>query len=205
MIRREDMLELTRRMTASRNHFVRIGGAYIDEDGIIDGTINKNFQVLKGSDKEHSLEIAKAIPFGMPEDELKEYKLPQNAFKENSLWQGLFALLDCELKNDAILLNIYELMAENIPVGRPYAIYLYMGIYDVPVKSSDKEQLEGSEEIYKYIICAISPVDEDYNAHLPEAGFLWPAFKNRSSEMSYINIYNPDSEEGEAICKLLGI
>lgn len=33
LINREDMLELTRRMNASRTNFVRIAGAYIDEEG----------------------------------------------------------------------------------------------------------------------------------------------------------------------------
>ena len=40
MINREDMLELTRRMTPSRNHMVRLAGAYMDEEGYIDGTFN---------------------------------------------------------------------------------------------------------------------------------------------------------------------
>ena len=33
MIDREDMLELTRRMTPSRNCFSRIAGCYVDADG----------------------------------------------------------------------------------------------------------------------------------------------------------------------------
>ena len=33
MILREDMLELTRRMTATRSHLVRLAGAYMDEEG----------------------------------------------------------------------------------------------------------------------------------------------------------------------------
>ena len=33
-IDREDMLELTRRMTVSRNCFSRIAGAYMDEDSL---------------------------------------------------------------------------------------------------------------------------------------------------------------------------
>ena len=37
MINRDDMLELTRRMTVKRNCFDRIAGAYMDEEGFIDG------------------------------------------------------------------------------------------------------------------------------------------------------------------------
>ena len=40
-IDREDMLELTRRMTVSRNCFSRIAGAYMDEEGFITGWIRE--------------------------------------------------------------------------------------------------------------------------------------------------------------------
>ena len=50
-IDREDMLELTRRMTVSRNCFSRIAGAYMDEEGYIDGTFHTNFLKLSASDR----------------------------------------------------------------------------------------------------------------------------------------------------------
>ena len=40
MINREDMMELTRRMTLSRTSFTRIAGCYMDGNGEIDGTFN---------------------------------------------------------------------------------------------------------------------------------------------------------------------
>ena len=50
MIQREDMLELTRRMTLSRNSFTRIAGCYIDSEGEYDGSFNTNFLKLSASD-----------------------------------------------------------------------------------------------------------------------------------------------------------
>ena len=46
MINREDMLELTRRMTPARSHIDRIAGAYYDAEGYIDGTFNTHFLKL---------------------------------------------------------------------------------------------------------------------------------------------------------------
>ena len=46
MIHREDMLELTRRMTSARSSISRIAGAYYDEEGYIDGTFNTHFLKL---------------------------------------------------------------------------------------------------------------------------------------------------------------
>ncbi len=50
-INRDDMLELTRRMTSARSNLVRIAGAYIDEEGYIDGTFNTSFLSLQGAEK----------------------------------------------------------------------------------------------------------------------------------------------------------
>ena len=46
-INRDDMLELTRRMTIARTSMTRIAGSYMDADGFIDGTFNTNFLKLK--------------------------------------------------------------------------------------------------------------------------------------------------------------
>ena len=57
-INRDDMLELTRRMTIARTSMTRIAGSYMDADGFIDGTFNTNFLKLKNSEKEKNLTIA---------------------------------------------------------------------------------------------------------------------------------------------------
>ena len=63
MINREDMLELTRRMTPARTSFTRIAGCYVDADGDFDGSFNINFLKLSASEKTKNLAIAKTIPF----------------------------------------------------------------------------------------------------------------------------------------------
>ena len=78
-INREDMLELTRRMTVKRNCFHRIAGAYLDADGFIDGTFNIHFQKLSSADQEKNLKIAKAIPFSETNEELKLYHFSEEA------------------------------------------------------------------------------------------------------------------------------
>ena len=60
-INREDMLELTRRMTIARNCFGRIAGGYMDEEGYVDGTFNTHFQKLSGADKTKNLRLASSL------------------------------------------------------------------------------------------------------------------------------------------------
>ena len=190
-IRREDMLELTRRMTPSRSHFTRIAGAYMDEEGMVDGSFNTSFRGLSPGEKTMTLEIAKQIVFAETNTELKKYRIPGLA--PGSFWQGFHGLCRCDLKNDAMLLSFYELVGERFPKGRPYAIYVYHGVYDVPVKTSDHREVLESEEVYSYLIIAICPLVGESKPGAPVCGLLYPAFTDRSADPAHVNIYSGKS------------
>lgn len=102
-INRDDMLELTRRMTIARTSMTRIAGSYMDADGFIDGTFNTNFLKLKNSEKEKNLTIAKVIPFAQTNQNLKRYKIPKEAYALGGIRQLLLGIKSCALKNDALL------------------------------------------------------------------------------------------------------
>lgn len=193
-IDREDMLELTRRMTLKRNCFSRIAGAYLDEEGFVDGTFNKHFQNLSAKDQQLNLNLAKAIPFSETNVQLREYSFAEAGRKPGSIWQLLMALKECGLKNDAMLDILYEEFGKRYRADGAYAIYFFYGSYDVPLKAGDKESLWESEEVYQFIICAVCPVSGDYEPGEPECGFLFPAFKDRSSDIHRIDVFQADGK-----------
>lgn len=121
MINRDDMLELTRRMTPSRTCFDRIAGSYISEDGEVDNSFNIHFLKLSGSEKARNLEIAKAIPFAKTNVQLKEYTFPPASRGKDSMRQLLHGILSCGLKNDSLLYILYELLADGFPVDYDFA------------------------------------------------------------------------------------
>ena len=61
MINREDMLELSRRMTPARASVARIAGAYFDEEGYVDGTFNTHFLKLSAAERSRNLNLAKTL------------------------------------------------------------------------------------------------------------------------------------------------
>lgn len=148
MINREDMLELTRRMTPKRNCFSRIAGAYFDEEGFIDGTFNRHFLKLSQKDIETNLQLAKTVPFSETNKNLTYYPFSADDEKAGHTWQLLMGLKDCELKNDALLEIFYELIGEKYHAQKPYAVRILHGSYDIPIKAKDKESLWESEEVY---------------------------------------------------------
>ena len=193
MIHREDMLELSRRMTSARSSISRIAGAYYDEDGYIDGTFNTHFLKLSEAERRKNLELAKTVLLAESNVQLKDYKIPEDDRKPGSIWQLLDGIRQSELKNDALLDTFYEMVGERLKPSQPMACYLYFGQYDVPVKGSDKEWLEGSEEVYTYLLCSISPLQGEYEPGKPEGGFLYPAFRNRSEDTGFMNIFVADT------------
>ena len=189
MINREDMLELTRRMTPARSSVARIAGAYYDEEGYVDGTFNTHFLNLSAAERTKNLNMAKTVLISKTNEQLKEYKIPADERKQGSIWQLLDGIKESELKNDAFLDILYELIAEKFHPGYPFSCFLLFGQYDVPVKGSDKEWMEGSEEVYTYLLCYISPLVGEYEPGKPKCGFLYPAFRSRTTNDEYINIF----------------
>lgn len=183
MLNRDDMLEITRRMTLKRNAIDRIAGAYIF-DGYIEGTFNTNFLKLSEAEKKTKLEIAKAIPFAENNTRLKEKR-----FNDEVMMKLLWTLNDCELKNDAILETLYEVLIEKINLDEPYGIFLFHNNYDIPIKGSDKASQWESELVYKHIILAVCPIDDDYNPSAPFCGFMYPALVNGDIIINEIAIY----------------
>ncbi len=195
MINRDDMLELTRRMTPARNCFARVAGAYMDPDGYDNGTFNIHFGKLKAAETKQKLELAKAVIFSETNESLKAYKYGND--RKKTLWPLLMTLKENGLKDDAMLATLYEIIGEKYKASDEYGIFLFYGSYDVPVKAKDKSWLEGSEEVYDFLICAIAPLMEEYEPEGPEFGFLFPAFSDRSSDINSIYVYRADEKASQ--------
>ena len=189
MLKREDMLELTRRMTPARSSIDRVAGCYFDEEGYMDGTFNVNFLNLSAKEKTKNLLLAKTIPFSETNRQLIELDFPGETKDSGDMMRLLDAMKEVGLKNDALLETFYEVVAEKQPKGSPFAIFLFHGIYDIPRKGTDKAEQWESEEIYEYLICTVSPLCADYEAGEPECGFLYPSFKDRSTDIFHIAVY----------------
>ena len=203
MINREDMLELTRRMTPSRHCFDRVAGAYMDEEGFVDGSFNIHFGKLKPSEAARNLKLAKTVPFSGTNRNLKEYKVPGEGELSRKMLQLLSAIKDCSLKNDALLYTFYEQIGARFdsPSCRKsgYGIFLFHGVYDIPLKAGDMQRLWESEEVYDFLICTVSPLAGDYEPGDPVWGFLYPAFSDRSADPDRIDIYNSDPDYDDPI------
>ncbi|MCD7908399.1 MAG: DUF4317 domain-containing protein [Clostridium sp.] len=206
MINRDDMLELTRRMTLARTSFTRIAGCYVDRDGDFDGSFNTNFRKLSAPERTKKLKLAKEIPFSATNVNLKEYKYPQSARTQGSMWQLLMAMNECGLKNDALMDTFYDIVMEHYHPNQEYAILVFHDCYDIPAKGSDGERQWESEEVFEYMICAVCPLAGEYEPGKPVCGFLFPAFTDRSGDPSHIAVFQADENRPQReLLRILGL
>lgn len=194
-INREDMLALTRRMTVRRSSLHRVAGAYVDQEGGIEGTFNTRFLKLSAGDKEKNLALAKQIPFAKTNQQLKRFVLPETAANQNSIWRLLAGVKEAGLENDALLDVFYDLFAEQFQWNRSYGIFFFHDVYDIPSKAADHERLGESEQIFSYLICAVCPVTGEYEPDVPIWGFLYPAFAEGSAAVNCVDIYQERDSE----------
>lgn len=138
----------------------------------------------------------------------------------------LLRLRNSKLKDDALLEEYYNRIIENYEFVGNYLILIVHDVYDVPGKTTDGLEMEdASDEIYEYILSCICPVElskpglsydaaentfrnrtRDWVVSLPDAGFLFPAFHDRGSDIHSTLYYskNPEELKDNLVEQLLG-
>ena len=139
-----------------------------------------------------------------------EYEFPNEAYDEGQPQNILYTLLTSELKDDAACEDFLNHIANNIAYTGPFAVITAYCTYTIRRKDKNDEFAEGDDEIYRYILTAICPVNtskdgfvfdsvdneitKKVNTELiiskaPSDGFLYPVFSNRSSDINHVMYY----------------
>ena len=148
----------------------------------------------------------------------KAYSSAGGAFAEDIKISGddkklLMALAMSQEPDAGLIKTFAEKIMENYDTDESYALIVFTDAYDVPVKDTAKIRTGESEEVYNYIaacICPFKPSDggiimtEDKKLaaadvfrklSAPVAGFIYPAFNDRSSD--YDHMYTVVKQEPE--------
>ena len=173
----------------------------MDEEGYVEGSFNRNFLQLETKLQEKNIALAKTVPFAETNKELVGISFDKEEISPG-LYQAFSTLRKCQLKNDALLESIYEIIGEKYQSPTPYAIYVFSGTYDIPLKGTDKESQWESEEVYEFIICVITDLEEEYETGEARMGFLFPAFADRSTDVEGMNVYGRTKKEQDFIKRL---
>lgn len=211
---KKDILELKRRMKKEACTFTKLCGCYVDGNKNIILKINETFLNLKDEEFFKYLDIAKKALSGTIGNNLLELEFAPVGEGEDSIQSFLLGIRDSKLKNEALLDRLYEKIIEKYDYTGNYLILLFHDAYDVVIKTSDNNKLDESEEVYDYVLCAVCPVElskaalgyredenrigarmRDWVVGMPEVGFLYPAFTDRSTDIHAVMYYTKDAKE----------
>lgn len=222
---KKSVLELKRRMKKDECTFTKMCGCYVDGNKNKVVNFTETFLNLEDDEYYKYLEIAKKALSGAIGNNLLELEFPREEELPGGHQQFLMGLKASALKNEELLDSFYDLIIENYEYVGNYLIVLFHDAYDVIVKTTDNNKLDESEEVYEYVICAICPVtltkpglgyrkeenrigtmDRDWMVGLPETGFTFPAFSERSTDIHSVMFYTKDTKNphDEVIKNVLG-
>ena len=205
--------ELRRRLKKDGCTFTKICGCYIDENKNKVTNLDEIFLNLEDEEYFKYLEIAKKVLSTNVGNNILELNFPLEEEKPGGHQQFLLGLKKSGLKDQGLLDTFYDMVIEKYNSLGNYLILLFHDVYDVMTKTTDNNKLDESEEVYEYIICAICPMvlskpglgynkdknkistlNREWFVGMPETGFVFPAFIDRSSDIHSVLMYTADSK-----------
>ena len=214
---KKDILEIKRRLSKNGCTFTRVCGCYVDADHNKVTKISETFLNLDDEEFYKYLDIAKKVLSGTIGNNLLELEFPLAEEAAGGRQQFLMGLRESKLKNDDLLDTFYDQVIENYDYVGNYLILIFHDVYDVITKTTDNDKLDVSEEVYEYLLCAICPVNltkpglgyladdnrigprvRDWVVGVPDTGFVFPAFTDRSSDIHATLFYTRDTKTPHA-------
>ena len=205
--------ELRRRLKKDGCTFTKMCGCYIDDNKNKVTNLDEIFLNLEDEEYFKYLEIAKKVLSTNVGNNILELNFPLEEEKPGGHQQFLLGLKKSGLKDQGLLDAFYDMVIEKYNSLGNYLILLFHDVYDVMTKTTDNNKLDESEEVYEYIICAICPMvlskpglgynkdknkistlNREWFVGMPETGFVFPAFIDRSSDIHSVLMYTADSK-----------
>ena len=224
-MQRKDLLEIKKRFKKNECTFTRMTGCYVNATKEKVTSFSNVFLNLPDEEYYKYLEIAKKTLSGTIGNQLLELSFPMEeesgAMSKQQFFMGLKA---SALKDEGLLERFYDLVIDSYDYTGNYLILLFHDAYDVMTKTTDNNALDESEEVFEYLLCAICPVqlskpglgyreDEnrigprirDWVVSVPDSGFLFPAFTDRSTDIHSLMFYTKDTKAPHAEFMELGL
>jgi hypothetical protein len=211
---KKEVLEIKRRFKKDAATFTRVCGCYVDANHNKVCKIGNTFLNLEEDEFYKYLEIANKSLSGTLGNNLLELHFPLEEEEVGGRQQILMALRESKLTDEALLDTYYDLVIDTYDHTGNYLILLFHDAYDVMTRTSDNNNLDESEEVYEYLICAICPVDlskpglgylegehrigpriRDWIVGAVDTAFLFPAFNDRSTDIHSTLFYTKNTKE----------
>lgn len=194
--------ELRRRIRPEKSSITHIVGCFINESHEIAARFDQPLATMDPEEEEKFLSILRKTLSGPLGKNLLNLSFETRQVVDSDEHRLLMTLRDSSLKDDPAVQTLFEKIASAVRMEGGYLILMVCDAYDVFHKHRDGAREEDSGELFRYFLCSICPVKatrpalsyyaaenefrnspSDWIVSPPAAGFLFPAFDDRSTNI----------------------
>lgn len=223
---KKEISEIKKLFTPSHCAITRICGCYVDAEKNQRMKMREAFLSLPEEETFKYFNIFRKTLSGTLGKNVMHMEFPLEQEQAGGTQEFLLRLRDSELRDEELIDQFYEKVMEQYIYGENYYIILIHGAYDVPGRASDQLEMDdASDFVYNFILCSICPVKlskpglcynadtnhienriQDWLVEAPDAGFLFPAFTDRNTDIHNLLYFakNPEVLQRDFIEQLLG-
>lgn len=213
---KRDVAELRKRFKKESCTISRMAGCYVDINRKKIVKLNETFLNLPDEEFYKYLELAKKTMAGTVGNNILEVEFNPDELNSGKQ-QFLLGLRESELKNEELLDRLYDIIIEGYQNLSNYLILVFHDCYDIISRTTDKQKLDESEEVFDYLLVSVCPVElskaglgyrqednrigariRDYVVGAPALGFLFPAFSEGSADVNKIDYFVKDPKDSKS-------
>lgn len=197
--------EIRRHLRRDRSNITHIYGCYVNDSKEIVTEFKQSVGMMPENESDKYFALLRRILSGSIGKNLIDIAFKTSQVAGSPEHKLLMDLRESKLEDEELRAELFRKIIDSLVLEGSYLILLGCDSYDVPFKAKDDAfQKDNSEEVYRFLLCAICPVKQTKaNLHYvpeeklfhdgamnqmvaaPLLGFLFPAFDDRST-----NIYN---------------
>lgn len=223
---KKEVSEIKKLFSPANCSISRICSCYVDAEKNKRTELKEAFLSLPEEEAFKYFTIFKDSLSGTIGKNLVNMEFPLHMESEGGTQAFLLKMRDSQLKEDALIEEFYSKVIASYEYSENYYIILIHGIYDIPARSTDgQDMFDASDFVYEFIQCIICPVklskaglcynaesnmienrSRDWLVESPATGFLFPAFTNRNTDIHSLLYYtkNPEQMPERLIDEVLG-
>ena len=212
----KEVAEIRRRFRPEKSAVTHVRGCYVSEQGELVAQFDQSLALMPQEEGENLLALLRRTLSGGLGRNLLPVSFSTAQVVDSQEHRLLMALRDSQLRDEEAVQALCQQVAAHFRLeGMGYLILLAYDSYDVPYRGKDGASLEdASDTVYSYLLCSLCPVKEtkpvlsyripenlfcnrevDWVVSPPEAGFLFPAFEDRSANLYEALFYTRSTGE----------
>ncbi len=212
---KREISEIRKILTKENTHIDRICCCYVDANKEKKAVFQTSFYNVEEDEMFKYSDIFRKTLSGTIGKNIYTLEFPLKEAMEGEKASFLQKLVNSNLSDDQMNEIFFDRIISNYSYPENYLIILAHGVYDIPFKTKDNNEVfDGSEYVYNFMLCSLCPVNlskpglcyddenktfvghiRDWMVQMPQTGFLYPAFNDRNTDLYSILYYSKNANE----------